>query len=246
MTGPRAIRTTSPAFRAAVAELAPSVRLLDEPGAVEVVDGRGAWWERAAKIDRAAGIVIDEPDPAPAAAHADVASLPFPVVVLRRRLRPDVVADAELDAPRHVTVDAWGGRSGAAALLRDAVGWARVLAGGRLRLVARAEAPAATTLALAGPAGVGASVLRAVGGGVGGMLVATALDARRTEVRVDSARRIVEVAFDDVDGRVIRAPRRESAERLALRRILAAIDAGTDPGDRVELAADDAIAVPGE
>lgn len=242
MTAPRTVRTTSPAFRTAVAELAPLARLTEGPDAVVVVDGRGAWWERVADLEGVAGVVVDEPEPASSAAHAAMASLSIPVVVLRRRLRPDAMIDAAGEPAQHVVVDAWGGRTDAAGLLRDAVGWARVLAGGPLELLARADAPAATTLALAGPRTVGASVTCAVGGGVGGTLVATALAARRTEVRVDSATRLVEVAFDDADGRIVRAPRRESAERLALRRILDAIASSLTPADLAELAEDDALA----
>jgi len=238
----RAVRTSASAFRAAVAELVPRVRLGDAPGCVAIVDGDAGWVYRLADVAGAAGAVVVEPDPASAEAHALVASLPFPVVVLRHRLRPDVVADAVGPVPRHVTVDAWGGRADAARLLRDAVGWARVLAGGPLAPLARADTPAATTLALDGPAA--ASVTCSGAGGVGGALVATALDARRMQVRVDSATRLAEVAFEDDTGRRVRPPRRESAERLALRRILDAIEAGERPDDLLHLAADDRLVSP--
>ncbi len=234
----REVRTDLTAYRAAVAELAPLVRLGRGAQTIRVVEGRGAWWER---LDDAVAFVIDEPDPAPADIHARLGALNVPVAVVRRRLRPDVVVDAGVEsvAARHVVVDAWGGRTDAAALLRDALGWARVLAGGPLSVIDRADTPTATTLALRGPDGIGASVTRAIGGGVGGALVATALGPRRLEVRVDTASPLAEVAFDDEDGRRVRPVRRESPERLALRRVLDTIDAGALLSDLAELAADD-------
>lgn len=232
----REVRTDLAVYRAAVAELAPRMRPGDGVAAIRVIEGRGAWWER---LDGAAGFVVDEPDPAPVDVHARLAAIAVPVAVVRRRLRPDVVADAETVAPRHVVVDAWGGRTDATALLRDAVGWARVLAGGALSVVDRADTAAATTLALRGPDGVGVSVTRAIGGGVGGALVATALGPGRVEVRVDSASPLAEVAFDDLEGRRVRPARRESPERLALRRILDAVETGAVLSDLAALSADD-------
>jgi len=236
----RGVWTDLPAYRAAVAELAPRVRLGDGGEAIRVVGGRGAWWER---LDGAAAYVIDEPDPAPAAVHARLAALDVPVAVVRRRVRPDVVAEAGAEpvSPRHVVVDAWGGRTDAAALLRDAVGWARVLAGGPLSVSARADTAAATTMALRGCDGIGVSVTRAIGGGVGGALVASALGSRRVEVRVDSASPLAEVAFDDLEGRRVRPVRRESAERLALRRVVDAVESGTVLSDLAEVGADDSV-----
>jgi hypothetical protein len=238
------VQTDAAAYRAAVAELAPRVRLGGGAGAVRVVDGRGTWWER---LDGAAGYVVDEPDPVSTEVHALLGTLDAPVVVMRRRVRPDIVDEArgEPIAPRHVVVDAWGGRTDAAALLRDAVGWARVLACGPLSFVARVDTADSTAIALRGPGGVGASVTRTVGGGVGGALAATALGVRRVEVRVDSASPLCEVAFDDEDGRRIRPVRRESPERLALRRILDAMRAGVLPTDLADLARDDGIIHPG-
>lgn len=236
----RGVRTDLPVYRAAVAELAPRVRPGGGGDAIRVVEGRGAWWERL--VD-AAAFVVDEPDPAPTDVHARLDAIGSPVAVVRRRVRPDVAADAGAEpvVPRHVVIDAWGGRKDATALLRDAVGWARVLAGGSLSLADRADTSTATTLALRGPDGIGASVTRAIGGGGGGALVATALGPRRLEVRVDTASPLAEVAFDDENGRRIRPVRRESPERLALRRVLDAIDAGAVLRDLAELAADDAV-----
>jgi hypothetical protein len=239
----RDVWTDLSAYRAAVAELAPRVRPGGGADAIRVVEGRGAWWER---LVGAAAFVVDEPDPASADVHAQLGAIGFPVAVIRRRLRPDVVADAGAEpvAPRHVVIDAWGGRTDATALLRDAVGWARVLAGGPLSVVDRADTPTATTLALRCPDGIGASVTRAIGGGVGGALVATALSSRRLEVRVDTASPLAEVAFDDEEGRRIRPVRRESPERLALRRVLEAVESGAALTDLAELAADDAVIAP--
>ena len=231
------------AYRAAVAELAPLVRLAeaDGVGALRVVDGRGAWWDRVERLTDAAGIVVDEPHPAPAAAHDRLRALGVPVVVARRRLRADVVASIVPAPTAHVVVDAWGAPSEAAVLLRDAVGWARVLAGGSLEVVAHAATPTADVLALVhGPVGI--SVTRAVGGsGVGDALTAITLGPRRVEVRVDSAAATVHVQNDDIDGRRIAAPRREAAERVALRRLRDAIGSGERPGDLDELAHDDGI-----
>ncbi|WZH38366.1 MAG: hypothetical protein PIR02_06770 [Microbacterium enclense] len=236
----RDVWTDIPAYRAAVAELAPLVRLGGGADAVRVVAGGGAWWEH---LTDAVAFVVDEPAPASVEVHERLARLTTPVAIVRRRVRPDIVADAgaETIIPRHIVVDAWGGRTDATALLRDALGWARVLAGGPVSVVDRADTTTATTIALCGPDGVGASVTRAIGGGVGGALVATALGPRRLDVRVDSASPLAEVAFDDEDGRRIRPVRRESPERLALRRILDAVDVGAVVSDLAELAADDVI-----
>lgn len=233
-----AVRTDLAAYRAAVAELAPRVRPGGGADAIRVVEGRGAWWER---LEGAAAFIVDEPDPAPAEAHERLAALGVPVVVVRRRLRPDVVADAigAVETTRHVVVDAWSGRTDAATVLRDAVGWARVLAGGPVHALSRADTERATTLAVRSETGVGASITRAIGGGVGGALTATALGPRRVEVRVDSASPLHEVAFDDEEGRRTSRARRESPERLALRRILDAGE-GAALSDLSDLAADDA------
>lgn len=236
----RDVWTDLAAYRAAVAELAPRVRLGDGGDAIRVVDGRGAWWER---LTGAAGFVIDEPEPAPPAVHDSLAPLTAPVVVMRRRLRPDVVADASAGpaVPRHVVVDAWGGRTDAAALLRDAAGWARVLAGGALSVVARVDTPLAAVLALRGADGVGVSVTRVIGGGVGGVLAATALGATRVEVCVDATSPRCEVSLDDEGGRRSPPARRESPERLALRRIVDAVESGAALDDLAQLAADDTV-----
>lgn len=239
MTG-RLVQADVAAYRAAVAELAPRVRRGSGTDAIRVINGRGPWWER---LDGAAGFVVDEPDPASAATHDRLREVDAPVVVVRRRLRPDVVADAVAVPPdaRHIVVDAWGGRTDAATLLRDAAGWARQLAGTPLSVAARADTDAATTMALRGSNGVGASVTRVIGGGVGSALTATGLGARRVEVRVDTASPLCEVAFDEERGRSLAPVRRESPERLALRRLLDAMEAGTALSDLAELALDDRV-----
>lgn len=230
------------AYRAAVAELAPLVRLADadETGALRIVDGRGAWWDRVERLSDAAGVVVDEPQPAPASAYARLRARKFPVIVSRRRLRADVVASVVPVSAAHIVVDAWGAPSEAAVLLRDAVGWARVLAGRPLEVLARAATFGAETLALR--AGGGVTVTRSVGGsGVGDALTAIVLGPRRVEVRVDSGASAIEVSYDDAAGRRIAAPKREAAERVALRRLRDAVLAGVRPGDLDELAHDDGI-----
>ena len=238
-----AVWTDLAAYRSAVAELAPPVRLADadEAGALRVVDGRGAWWDRLERLTDTIGVVVDEPQPAPAVAHERLRSLDVPVVVARRRLRADVVATLVPVPAAHVVVDAWGAPSEAAVVLRDALGWARVLAGGSLEVVAHAATPTADVLALVrGPVGV--SVTRSLGGsGVGDALAAIALGPRRVEVRTDSAAATIHVEIADAEGRRIAAPRREAAERVALRRLRDAIATGVRPGDLAELAHDDGI-----
>lgn len=231
------------AYRAAVAELAPLVRLADADatGVLRIVDGRGAWWDRVERLTDAAGVVVDEPQPAPAAAHERLRALDVPIVVARRRLRADVVAALAPVPAAHIVIDAWGSPSEAAMLFRDAVGWARVLAGGPLEVLAHAATPSADTLALAAGS-VGVTVTRARGGsGVGDVLTATVLGPRRVEVRIDSAESTIQVAYDDAEGRRLMPPKREVAERVALRRLRDAIVAGARPGDLAELAHDDGI-----
>ncbi|MFX5668564.1 hypothetical protein ABTE14_20085, partial [Acinetobacter baumannii] len=71
------------------------------------------------------------------------------------------------------------------------------------------------------------SVTRAAAGsGVGDALTAVALGPRRLEVRIDSAAATIHVETDGVEGRSIAAPKREAAERVALRRLRDAVDTG--------------------
>lgn len=231
------------AYRAAVAELAPLVRLADadQAGVLRIVDGRGAWWDRLERLTGIAGVIVDEPQPAPVAAHERLRALDMPVVVARRRLRADVVAAITAVPAAHIVIDAWGAPSEAAVLLRDAVGWARVLAGGPLDVLARAATSGADTLALAAGA-VGVTVTRAVGGsGVDDAVTALALGPRRLEVRIDSTASSIQVAYDDADGRRLAPSKREAAERVALRRLRDAIGTGERPSDLAELAHDDGI-----
>jgi hypothetical protein len=240
VTSPSAVPVVTglPRYAAAVAELAPRVRLVRERrGAVVVVDGTRRWWLDAAEAASAGavGVVVAQPRLAPPAdALEDVR---IPLVIARRLLRADVGADAGPDrAPRLIVADADGPAHGLATWLRDVVGWCRVLAGGPARIDRAARSAGALLAAGSTPAGVPVSITvttRDVGAAAACALVG--IGAERTEVSWDEAAGSVDVARIDVDGRHTAVPSREGAERLALRRALGAVVAGSAPDDLRDL-----------
>ena len=149
------------------------------------------------------------------------------------------------------------GASHAAAVVRDGVGWARLLAGGTLRLRAgRATGRAGMALLESdgvpgggGAAAGGGSAVPATlavgmlaGQGQGGLLRVAVLGEVRSEVTVDERAGLTRVETWTGDGGRIAPSRYESSARLALRRALEAARTGRLLPDLGELRDDDALA----
>ncbi|WP_146081903.1 hypothetical protein [Pseudoclavibacter sp. Z016] len=146
-------------YRVAVAELPLSAQLSSTAtGAVVVIDARGSggWLSavEAALADGARGVVLDEAVVADVGRRDRLPAGAAPVLAARRFLPRDLVEAARaFVAPPGaeavlVTVEAGGPSS--SGVLRDALGWARVLTGGgELRLgVAHPENESAPTVSL--------------------------------------------------------------------------------------------------
>lgn len=162
-------------------------------------------------------------------------------VVARPWLRADVVADAAQAPARSVLVECGAASGEVEELLRDAVGWARELAGGPLDIV-ECRATARGILARLEGARSGATVLLARREGGSSWLRALALDTTRTEVVIEHPGALATVERTDADG-VHRSPARyESAERLALRRLLDALDDDVRTTDLDDLEHDSRLA----
>ncbi len=244
MTERMPVLTALPAYRAAVAELPLTTRLTVDPrGAVVIVDG----WRGAIDAASVGAVAVIIADPGSSGfGEQESLDLGVPVVVGRSRLRPDVAEDAVSGRrgamPRAITVDSSASRPDAAAALRDAVGWARALAGGALELrAARATTRGATALLERDgiPCSIGIGFLA----DAGGMLRVTALGETVTDVTVDAAAGPASVETSTAAG-LLRAPARsETAERLALRRAVAAVRNGTSSHDLDELFHDTDLAV---
>jgi hypothetical protein len=130
-----------------------------------------------------------------------------------------------------------------AALLRDGVGWARVLAGESLELLDVRSTPRGILLQLRGvTAGTPATVLHARRDQGAPWLRAIALDSTRVEVTLELGTISPTVDRTDAEGR-LRAPSHyESTARLALRRGLDAIAGGGHPTDLEEFLHDSWLA----
>lgn len=162
-------------------------------------------------------------------------------VVARRWLRADVVADAAGAPARSVLVECGAAPGEVEELLRDAIGWARELAGGPLD-VGECRATARGILVRLEGTRSGATVLLARREAGPSWLRVLALDTARTEVVIEHPGATATVERTDALG-VHRAPARyETPERLALRRLLDALDAGVRPSDPDDLEHDAALA----
>lgn len=235
-------------YRAAVAELPLSARLIDAAAnAIVVVPGGGRWVDvvREAAETGALAVVVADPELVPAADVRDLAERTrIPVIVERPLLRMDVAADARAThgggerwaAPHALVLEGGASEARLGVVARDAVGWARVLTGSAPTLLA-----ADRGLAVMDGAGVPVSVsvvtTRRPGGG---WIRAQALGVVVTDVEIEG--RVFRVSSSSAAGRLILPTRFESSERLALRRALSAVAAGDVSGDLAELAADTALA----
>src|SRR5829696_1571124 len=141
------VHATLRAYRAAVAELPASTTLAPEPHASVVVVPGTPGWPDAVRV-----AVVPDPAPAPTselrALHVEVA---IPVVLERPRLRPDDAAKAVasreegdgLLPANALTREAEGTEDEMAGLVRDALGWLRVLACADLGVLSGWSSPSA-------------------------------------------------------------------------------------------------------
>lgn len=233
------------AYRAATAELPRRARPASAPaGAVAVVDGSGRWSTAAlaAIADGATGIVISRPASVPSDDMDALTAAGVPIIVERPLLRPDVAALAAVGAgaPAVFTVECHARTLDPT--LRDAVGYARVAAGGPLALRAASFADGRGLALLDGPESLTVSLIAATQSGApdGGRIRVTGLG--ETLVEVDGEAGALRVETADAASRRT-APRRwESSERLTLRRAIDAVITASVPRDIVELGLDEALA----
>jgi len=249
MTTP--VRTDLDAYRIAVAELPESaVASRDTRGAVAVVPGGDGWWVVAsdAIAAGAAAVVVAQPAVAPIEALEALASLAgaTPVVVERPLLRADLVAGVgasieELPAPGALVVECHAPARTLGPALRDAIGWARVLARAPLAPLTT-ESWGGRVLALLGSTeGASVSIVAAAqpGAPIPGRMRITTMAPTRVEIDADLE---TVACVTDAAGRGILPALFESPERVALRRAIAAVRAGEPPSDLADLRHDTALA----
>jgi hypothetical protein len=248
--------TDLPGYRAAVASLAVSTVPADAAaGAVVVLSGDDDWWDGvlAAQAAGAAAVVVAAPLAAPSdAVQVLLDSAGVPVLLERPRLRPDVVrqlVDALADAsPSLVTVECSAVASEAAAVIHDALGWARAIGRGRLDLQT-----ASTTLH--GSIGL----LRASGadrplditlmvnvvnsGKPGGFLRLTCLGEVLATITVDVPAGVASLDVATAKGALRLPACFEATERLTLRRALQALGDGQSPADLAGLLGDSQLSM---
>lgn len=255
-TAPRGVLTADAGFAVAIAELPLRARAsLDAAGSIVVVGGAG-WREgfRHASDDGASAVVIADPampDAPPSSDESERDTSAAPVVVARPRLRADVAGDATTDgiAVRLVQVECGGSTARLPGTLRDAIGWARVLAGGPLELVASRASERALSVLLerapreAGDQPLTVTVLASRREEPQPWIRALAIGAERVEVTVDDATGAAVVRRATRAGQLKLPPRWESPSRVALRRALDALDTGAASTDLVELDHDSQLAL---
>ncbi|SIT67383.1 hypothetical protein [Microbacterium sp. RU33B] len=233
-----AILTRQPDFLAAVAELPLAARVADGPrGAVVVLTGeRVVEKAQRAQDDGAAALVVSD---AAALRTVDLealhAGVRIPLVIARPRVRPDIAnaLGAASAAVRAVVVEASATADERIGTTRDAVAWARLIAGGDLRWVA-GEAGPTGSLALFERAAVPVTVLISVSRTGSSVIRAHTLGHERVEVTIDDGALVQRVERTSADGTTIAPQRFETLHRLTLRRALAAAEGQAQPTDLVD------------
>jgi len=147
----------------------------------------------------------------------------------------------QLPAPGALAVECHAPARTLGPALRDAIGWARVIAGAPLVRRAADVWGARTLALLESDQGAAVSVLAAAQQGAPslGRVRITSIGATRVEVDADLD---LVVSLTDAAGRTVLPARFEGPERVALRRALAAARAGARPSDLAELRHDAALA----
>lgn len=248
-------------FRAAISELPLRAVTAREPGGAVVVAST-VDAAVAAVESGAVGLVIDSEgldDLVVLDAFVDSTSggsgaPSVPVAVVRPGVRPDhvdLVRGLEQGVrARPVLVEAAAEASEMSRVAADALGWARVLAGGELRPRSAACTPAAVLAQFDGPQGEAVSLVLTASSGRarGSSLRAEALGDPIVRVVNEGRGMAVSVSVQDADGTRCLPPRWESRERLAVRRVITAITRRESLPDlgllRSDLAARAAIRLP--
>jgi hypothetical protein len=237
-----------PEYAVAAAGLPLSTERVDRAaGAIVVVDGATRWWDATAFAVEAgaAAVLVAEPQEVPLERVGRLAELAeqsgVPILAHRARLRNDLVVVAlEQRAgfvARVVVAECRAAPRDLPAMVRDAVGWTRALAGERLAVAAASFGPDS-----------GTALLRARAGGrvVGSLIVGTtiaeatvlrvqALGEATTELEIDAPLGRTELATSTGRGRLVAPTRFEAGERAALRRAVRAVAEGRAAADLEEL-----------
>lgn len=236
-----AVHTPDGPYAAAIAELPLSAhRSPERHAAIVVISGRAGW---AGRLDEAVAagaraVILREPEAGDLAdLDAAGAAAAVPIIVDRPLLRSDLVDDVRAGAaraPALVQVECSASGAEFAAVARDAVGWARVLAGGALALEASRSTARGFSALLSWPGddsvgGVPVSIVATRRSGTDPWIRAIALGVERTEVTIDVARGSAVVERTSEAGRVIHPTRWESAERVVVRRAIEALESESIP-----------------
>lgn len=232
-------------FDAALAQLPDRVERAESPsGSILVLDGRRERPERVQALlaEQPLGVILTHPAIASRGVVDQLAGAGIPVVTQRPLLRADDAAGVAGAPVRHLVIEALASRADLRSTLVDAVGWARVIVGGGLTVVATARTRESLLVAVESPAGIGVALgATRLAAAIGPALTVDGLGERRIGVRIDRAAGVREVTLHGEDGTAVAAPRRESSARLALRRMLAA-GAGDPVDDLNALIHDRALA----
>lgn len=234
-----AVIARDPAFLAAVAELPLATHLTDGPrGALVVLTGeRLVEQALRAQDDGAMALVVsDAVSLRTAELEALHAGVRIPMVIARARVRPDVAGapGAASDAVRAVVVEASATSDERIGVTRDAVAWARLLAGGDLRSIAVEVAPTGA-LALFERAALPVTVLFSVARTGASVIRAHTLGHERAEVTIDDGALVQRVERTSAAGTMIAPQRFETLHRLTLRRAIAAVQGRAEPTDLADL-----------
>lgn len=247
-----ALWTALEPYRVAAAELPETVRLSGDPSGAVVAIGGERWTDAAHRAARAGAraVIVRHPQLAGAGDLARLGELGIPVVLDRPLARADAVLAVRpvIDgAPPFaaVVVECHAPRPALQDALRDAIAWARVLAGGALRAVSSSfdgASPGAGLALLESSGGAAVSLVAATSPGAPprGRIRATGLGETRVEFDGDEHQQRIEVA--DAAGHRVLPRLFEAPERVALRRATGALASGTAPRDLAELVQDEALA----
>lgn len=245
MTSPVPVITDLPAYRVAVAGLPLRAEHAEAPGgAIVVVDGRAAWWDAAARAVGvgASAVIVAEPREVPLQAVGELAAQGrVPVIVQRSRLREDLVAMAvehrDGARPRVIVAECRATAVELPAMIRDAVGWMRALAGAEFDVATSSVGPLGGTALIRARDGarVVGSMILTVTRPEGTLLRVQALGETTTEVELDDPAGRSELATSTIRGRLVAPARFEAAERAALRRAIDAVVPGDPSSDLADL-----------
>ncbi|MET0976460.1 MAG: hypothetical protein ABWX82_12400 [Leifsonia sp.] len=233
-----------PAFVVATAGLPLSAyQAVDASDAIVVVDGATAWWSAAARAAAAgaAAVLVSAPRDVPIDAVRDlVARCSTPIIVHRPDLRQDIVEAAEDHRdgvrPRIAVVECRAAPDALPTMVRDAVGWVRVLANSRLEVAAVAMGRAGGTALLSRrDGGAAGSVIIAVTRPEGAIFRLQALGETTTELEIDGAAGRSELTTSTSGGRRVAPQAFEAGERLAIRRAIEVVRHGRPSSDLDDL-----------